>query len=111
MYSEKFIPLFSSNAPSSIVLTKSTAKAIFGNDNPLNKTVGLNTGRDAKVTAVVDDPPGNSTFQFDYVLPFNFSDPGTQRAMTDWTNSSWTVFIQVDPKADVANMEKSINDI
>lgn len=114
MFSWKFLQGNLSNAindPSSIVLTKSTAKAIFGNDNPLNKTVGLNTGRDAKVTAVVDDPPGNSTFQFDYVLPFNFSDPGTQRAMTDWTNSSWTVFIQADPKANVATLEKSINDI
>lgn len=114
MFSWKFIRGNASTAiadPSSIVLTRSTAKAIFGDADPLNKILKTNNGRDAKVTAVVEDPPGNSTFQFDYVLPFNYSDPNVQQAMTEWTNSSWTVFIQVDPKADLKNLEKNINEI
>jgi putative ABC transport system permease protein len=120
--SERFFDLFSwkfvkGNAsiaitdPSSIVLTRSAAKAFFGNDDPINKVLKLNNDRDAKVTAIVDDPPGNSTFQFDYITPFNYSDPGTQQSMTQWQNSSWNVFIQVDPKTDFRSLEKNINDI
>jgi putative ABC transport system permease protein len=97
--------------PSSIVLTKSVAKAIFGNNNPINKVLKLGNNRNAKVTAIVDDPPGNSTFQFDYITPFDYSDPDTKRSMTEWRNSSWNVFIQVDPKTDFKNLEKNIDDI
>lgn len=114
MFSWKFLQGNSSTAindPSSIVLTKSTAKAVFGDADPLNKIVRLDNSRDAKVTAVVDDPPGNSTFRFDYILPFNFSDPNIQRSMTEWTNSSWTAFIQVGPGTDLPSLEKNINDI
>jgi putative ABC transport system permease protein len=114
MFSWKFVKGNASTAitdPSSIVLTRSAAKAFFGNDDPINKVLKLNNDRDAKVTAIVDDPPGNSTFQFDYITPFNYSDPGTQQSMTQWQNSSWNVFIQADPKTDFKSLEKNINAI
>jgi predicted permease len=114
MFSWKFVKGNVTTAitdPSSIVLTASTAKAIFGNNDPINKVLKLNNGHDAKVSAIVDDPPGNSTFQFDYVLPFNYSDPGTQQSMTEWQNSSWNVFVQADPNTDFKSLQKNINDI
>jgi len=97
--------------PSSIVLTKSTAKAFFGNDDPINKVLRIDDDRDAKVTAVVDDPPGNSTFQFEYLTPFNTSSDNYKRAFADWQNSSWTVFIQVNPGTNMQALDKNINDI
>jgi len=112
MFSWKFVKGNAATAisdPSSIVLTKSAAKAIFGNNDPINKVLKLNNGRDAKVTAIVDDPSGNSTFQFDYLTPFNYSDPGTQQSMIQWQNSSWNVFVQVNPNADFKSLEKYIN--
>jgi ABC-type antimicrobial peptide transport system permease subunit len=114
MFSWKFIKGNAATAigdPSSIVLTRSTAKAIFGSSDPINKVLKLNNEHDAKVTAIVDDPPGNSSFQFDYLTPFNYSDPGIQQSMTEWENSSWNVFVQVDSKTDFKTLEKNINDI
>src|SRR5688500_12348464 len=97
--------------PTSIVLTQSTAKAFFGNDDPLNKVLKLDNNRDFKVTAVVADPPGNSTFQFDYVHAFNYSDPGVQSNMNEWGNSSWNVFVQLEPGSNIAQVDKIINDV
>jgi putative ABC transport system permease protein len=114
MFSWKFVGGNKSTAivdPFSIVLTKSAAKAIFGNSDPVNKVLKIDNDRNAKVTAIVDDPPGNSTFQFDYILPFDYSDPGTKQSMTQWQNSSWDVFVQVDPKTDFKSLEKNINAI
>jgi putative ABC transport system permease protein len=114
MFSWKFIRGGSSSAiadPSSIVLTKSTAKAFFANDDPINKVVRIDDDRDAKVTAVVEDPPGNSTFQFEYLTPFNVSSDNYKRAFADWQNSSWTVFVQVNPGTNMQALEKNINDI
>src|SRR5688572_2516850 len=97
--------------PSSIVLTQSAAKALFGNEDPINKVVKFANQDDLKVTAVVADVPGNSTFQFDYIVPFNPSDEGYKRSMENWQNSSWTVFVQVKPGTDMKLLEKTINDI
>ena len=57
----------------SIVLTQSAAKALFGNADPINKVVKIDNEYDAKVTAIVADVPGNSTFQFDFINAFNYS--------------------------------------
>jgi len=97
--------------PSSIVLTQSAAKALFGNEEPINKVVKFANQDDLKVTAVVADVPGNSTFQFDYIVPFNPSDEDYKRSMENWQNSSWTVFVQVKPGTDMKLLEKTINDI
>jgi putative ABC transport system permease protein len=97
--------------PTSIVLTQSTAKAFFGNEDPLHKVLKLDNVRDFKVAAVVADPPGNSSLQFDYVHSFNYSDPGVQANMTEWGNSSWNVFVQLEPGANIAQVDKIVNDV
>ena len=114
MFSWKFVEGNASTAitdPSSIVLTRSTARAFFGNDDPINKTIRIDNDRNANVTAVVEDVPGNSTFQFDYVTPFNPSSENFKRAMTDWQNSSWTVLIQVNSGTNMPGLERNINEI
>jgi ABC-type antimicrobial peptide transport system permease subunit len=94
-----------------IVLTKSTAKALFGNDDPINKVVRVDKDYDAKVTAIVEDVPGNSTLQFDFINTFNYANGFLSQAMTNWQNSSWDVYIHVNPGADLSTIEKSINEI
>ena len=94
-----------------IVLTQSAAKSLFGNADPINKIIKVDNEYDAKVTAIVEDVPGNSTFQFDFVNSFNYAGNYLSQAMTNWQNSSWDVFLQMKPGADLKGVEKSINDI
>jgi putative ABC transport system permease protein len=58
--------------PYSIVLTESTAKALFGNENPMDKTIRIDNAHDVKVTGVIKDLPANSSFYFKYILPFSY---------------------------------------
>jgi hypothetical protein len=95
----------------SIVLTQSTAKGFLGNDDPINKVIKVDNEYDAKVTAIVADVPGNSSLQFDFVNAFNYNNDYLKRAMANWQNSSWDVFVQVNQRADLKQVEKSINDI
>src|SRR5882757_8823881 len=74
--------------PSNIVLTASAAKAFFGKEDPINKVLKIDNDKNLKVSAVVADPPDNSTFQFDFVQLFDYSDPGLKQAMNEWRNSS-----------------------
>ncbi|MDN3655935.1 ABC transporter permease [Ferruginibacter paludis] len=114
VFSYKFIRGNAINAirePASIVLTESAAKALFGDADPINKTVKVDNERDAKVTAVVADVPGNSSIQFDCIMPFNYSDESLKRSMANWQNSSWQVYLQTLPGAGIAAIEKKINEI
>ena len=58
-------------APYSIVLTEQIVSKYFGSDNPMGKTLHIGTGqnstREYLVTGVVQDPPSNTHFKFDFV--------------------------------------------
>ncbi len=98
--------------PSSIVITAAAAKALFGNADPINKTIRIvEENRDVKVTAVVADPPGNSSFQFELIRPFDYADEDTKQMMHNWSGSRWRVYIQAIPGADLKQIDRTINTI
>ena len=114
MFSWKFIngnPATAIQDAYSLVLTESTAKAFFGNADPIGKTIKIDNKYDAKVTAVVADVPGNSTFQFDFINTFNYDDNNVKQNMDNWGYSSWKVFVQPVTGANMNLIEKRINEI
>ncbi len=114
MFSWKFIKGNAATAlpdAYSVVLTQSAAKALFGNADPINKVVKIDNEYNAKVTAIVADVPGNSTLQFDFVNAFNYSNENIKGAITNWQSSSWSVFVQTVPGANLKLLGQKINDI
>ncbi|GAA4785837.1 ABC transporter permease [Olivibacter ginsenosidimutans] len=98
--------------PLSIILTKSAAKAIFGNKDPMDQALTVvGENRNLKVTGIIEDPPGNSSFQFDFIRLFNFSDPETRKMLDEWVNSSWRVYVETVPGADIDQVTAAINAI
>ena len=63
---DKYSPL---SRPNSVVLTQSTAKKYFGNENPIGKML-MTDVNDAGLTvaAVIEDCPSNSSNQFDMLV-------------------------------------------
>ena len=55
----------------SVVITESTAKKYFGDENPMGKTVRFENFLDLKITAVIKDVPLNSHFIFDFMASFS----------------------------------------
>lgn len=98
--------------PNSIVLSQSTAEAIFGKSDPIDKIIRLpGNDIDVKVVAIMEDVPSNSTIKFDYILPFNYSDEETKRFMDNWYGSSWQVFVQTSTNTNISQLESQINQI
>ena len=48
--------------PYSIILSESTAKAMFGDEDPMHKTMKIDNTIDVQVTGVYEDIPKNSRF-------------------------------------------------
>ncbi|HEY2581935.1 MAG TPA: ABC transporter permease, partial [Mucilaginibacter sp.] len=101
--------------PFSIVLTESTARALFGNTDPVNKLVRVDNHDNLKVTGVIKDIPANSTFQFKYVIPFSYYEATysyVKRARTrSFGNNSFGIYAELKPDASFAAVSAKIRDI
>ncbi len=97
--------------PYSIVLTQSAAKALFGSEDALDKIVRYENTHDLKVTGVMKDLPGNSSFQFSYIMPFSFSeqtDEGTAKSRSDWNNPSFPIYVGLAPNASPEQISRQV---
>ncbi|HEY4196008.1 MAG TPA: ABC transporter permease [Mucilaginibacter sp.] len=98
----------------SIVLTESTAKALFGDADPIDKTVRIDNQHDVKVTGIMKDVPKNSSLQFNFLLPFSYSEQTQdwmKNARTTYYNNSFQLFMQLRDGADYAKLAPKIKDI
>ena len=95
--------------PENIVITAATAKALFGNDEPNGKVIRLNNQELKTVAGVIQDPPANSTFQFNFITAFNPANENVQQSSTDWVNCFTQTFIEVQPGADIDALNKKIS--
>jgi ABC-type antimicrobial peptide transport system permease subunit len=115
----KFIkgdPRTALNDPNSLVITESTALALFGNEEPIGKIIKMDKdGTSAqsitqtKVSAVIADPPKNSSFNFEYIE--TYSTELFNNAMKEWDRPYWSIFVQTTTDANITALNKNINDI
>jgi putative ABC transport system permease protein len=92
-----------------LVLTRSTATKYFGDDDPIGRTLAVDFGRsslDFVVTAVVSDPPRNSSLRFAVLVPFEnlpaaADDP---LALQDWGRWFCPLSVRLRPAATPASV-------
>lgn len=77
--------------PSSIVISESTARALFDEEDPLGKVVRVDDAHDLKVTGVLRDVPANSSFAFDFLLPWKLNEQQQwiRDQQSQWDNHSF----------------------
>lgn len=79
-----------------IILTKSFAEKIFGNGDPINKTVKLENQYVLKVEAVIEDVPANSSINFECIMPWElFVKNETWAKEDNWGNNMCLTLVQL----------------
>jgi len=95
--------------PRSVVLTKSTAKLLFGNIDVLGKSVRYQDQENLAVTAVIEDLPENSSNRFDFLMPWSFYEIVDASAKDlNWNNYSFVTMVLLNPDADVKSVNRKI---
>ncbi|PVD50420.1 ABC transporter permease [Terrimonas sp.] len=100
--------------PYSIVLTDETAGILFGAEDPIGKMVKMDNNTNLKVTAVVPKQPKNSSFTFDYLIPFQLQENYDYVKLyhkTNWGNNSWQTFVQLNSNASEKAVNAKIKDV
>lgn len=94
----------------SIILTKQLAVKLFGNEDPMGKTVSIDRTDNLTVTGVLEDLPNNTSFKFEYMLPWSFA---IKKRINDdqWGNNSVYTFILLKPGVSQTAFDAKIRDI
>lgn len=97
--------------PFSVVLTESTAKRLFGHEEPIGRAVIHGGGREYRVTGVMKDPPPNSHLAFDYLLSFVTVASLRNDLDTSWSILNYLNYVELRKGVDPAAFEAGLQSV
>ncbi len=84
--------------PSTIIIAQSLATALFGNSDPVGKSVKLDNTIDYRIGGVYADLPKNTTFNgLQAVLPWDNAANGYRRDNTSWQDHNSHLYVELAP--------------
>ncbi|HUX58606.1 MAG TPA: ABC transporter permease [Bacteroidales bacterium] len=97
------------NAPRLAVLSESAAKKIFGDENPIDKTlkIGSDTVR-FTISGVMADIPGNSHFDANIITSF-MTNPRSENPI--WLSNSFSTYILLKPNSSYVTVDAKIPEL
>lgn len=87
----------------SLAISEKLAEKLFGNTDPIGKTVQVEQNQEFMVSAVFADVPSNSSLQFEFVAPFEVylkENPWMQ----GWGTGGTKTFLTLDSKASLTEV-------
>jgi len=96
--------------PQSIIITQAFAKKLFGSEDPMNKIVKVDNLDNFVVTGVIRNHPNNSSFTFQYVMPWAYM---VKRGWSDssWGNNSTVTYVLLKPNVSLESANANIRKI
>ncbi|MGO4293225.1 ABC transporter permease [Chitinophaga sp. RAB17] len=100
-------PATALNDRNAVVLTEKTAKILFGDEDAIGKMVKIENKDNFTVSGVLKDLPGNSRFNFDYLLPWSYV---KYREGEDlgWHDNSTSTYVMLKPNANFATVAAKV---
>lgn len=99
----------------SIMLDESTANALFGDEDPIGKTIEVNSQYDMMVTAVYEDIPFNASFvDTKFIMPWDkyvSVNEWIKNAEDQWGNNSFQMFVQIADNTTMERVTSTIKDV
>jgi len=100
--------------PLSIVITTSLAKTLFGDEDPMGKIVKVDDSSLLTVTGILKDIPSNSSFQFEYLIPWIHREQTNEwivNSKDNWGNYSFQVFVELSEQLNAKDIEANISEM
>jgi len=91
----------------SVVITQKLAKKLFGSEPPIGKIVKVDNADTFTVTGVLKDPPLNTDFSFEFLMPWAYLH---QKGWDDkhWGNNSVATYVMLKEGTDYSTFSKKI---
>ncbi len=97
--------------PYSIVLTSKLASKYFFNEEPIGQVIKMNDRVNLKVIAVIENPPGNSHFDFSCLVSYStlLREWGRER-FEDWGSLSIYTYLLLSENSNPDSLEAKLDD-
>jgi putative ABC transport system permease protein len=97
------------NAPRKVVLTESSAKKIFGSENPIDRQIKIGTDTVRYiVSGVIADIPDKSHFEANMIISFMTNQRSKDRT---WLNNSFSTYLLLKPNTTYSTVDSKIPDM
>ena len=97
--------------PNDVVISESTSRKLFGNDDPLGKILTVSSGSDYVIAGVFKDMPSNTHFNFNIVFPIDKFFELTNNNPDSWSSNYTYSYIKVHNGADISKLDKGITEL
>ncbi|HMJ68619.1 MAG TPA: ABC transporter permease [Cyclobacteriaceae bacterium] len=98
--------------PTSVVLTESLARKIFGDKDPIGLQLKYHSEDLFTVTGVVGDAPANSSFDYTFIMHIHANGWYANRIkIPKWNGSSFHTFIKLTEGVQTAEIESKLPDL
>jgi putative ABC transport system permease protein len=98
----------------SIILSRSCAEALFGNEDPLNQTVTIDNQMEVKVTGVYENIPKNNRFsEVQFFSPWELwvsMNGWIKESENNWDNRSFNIYVELQPGITMDEANAGIHD-
>ncbi|MFC1476883.1 ABC transporter permease [candidate division KSB1 bacterium] len=93
--------------PLSIILSESMALKYFRDEDPVGKTISINNRFDVQVTGVMGNVPNNSHMQFEFLIPFDFTQY-LVRNLQEWGFFWCSNYVLLNPGVNLQDVNEKI---
>ena len=98
--------------PSTIIIARSLATALFGNADPVGKTVKIDNALDFRIGGVYTDLPKNTTFNgLQAVLPWDNAANAYRRDNNNWQDHNSHLYVELAPGISAEQATARIKDL
>ncbi|MFD0765092.1 ABC transporter permease [Mucilaginibacter lutimaris] len=99
------------NNMKNIIITEKTAKKLFGDADPMGKSIKIDSVDYFTVTGVMKDLPNNTRFSFEYLMPWTYWEKLNQGEDKNWGNNSVQTYVMLKPGVTEAYANKQVKNI
>lgn len=92
----------------SVVITEKVAGRLFGTENPIGKVVKVDNEDNFTVTGVLKDLPDNTSFDFDFLIPWSYMRLKGWEQTDSWGNNQLTTLVMLKPNAKLSSIQPKI---
>ncbi len=98
------------NSPNSALISERRAESFFGNEDPIGKTIQIDSRFDYIVRGVFRDTPQNTHIRpFDLVLPWSHLDRMEWYESDSWGTLSYRTYVLLDERASIQDVNQKIS--
>jgi putative ABC transport system permease protein len=116
LFSMKMIrgDIHSLDDPNAIIISKSAAEAIFGDEDPVNQTVRINASRDAIITGVYEMAPNSYFGHIEFFGNFEGlknDTPSIKGNENNWGNNAYRLIVQTADNVSIDEASAAMADL